>query len=58
MTEHDLKTGKELLNEEFIKKNKDWMTELELMVQTKKKAEIRKSFVHILPNLIFNRGIE
>eukprot|EP00475_Leptophrys_vorax_P037709 TRINITY_DN6536_c0_g1_i2.p1 TRINITY_DN6536_c0_g1~~TRINITY_DN6536_c0_g1_i2.p1 ORF type:complete len:246 (-),score=60.90 TRINITY_DN6536_c0_g1_i2:66-803(-) len=41
MTEHDLKTGKELLNEEFIKKNSEWMTELELMVQTKKKAEIQ-----------------
>jgi meiotic recombination protein SPO11 len=42
MTEHDIKTGKELLNEEFIKKNAEWLRELEIMVQTKKKAEIRK----------------
>jgi meiotic recombination protein SPO11 len=32
MTESDIKTGKELLKEEFIMKNKEW---------TKKKAEIQ-----------------
>lgn len=41
MTENDIKTGKELLQEDFIKKNKEWMKELEIMVKTKKKAEIQ-----------------
>ena len=41
MTESDIKTGKELLKEEFIMKNKEWMKELEIMVNTKKKAEIQ-----------------
>jgi meiotic recombination protein SPO11 len=41
MTESDIKTGKELLKEEFIMKNKEWMKELEIMVKTKKKAEIQ-----------------
>jgi len=41
MTENDIKTGKELLKEDFIKKNKEWMKELEIMVKTKKKAEIQ-----------------
>jgi hypothetical protein len=34
MTENDIKTGKELLNEEFIKKNKAWTKELEIMVRS------------------------
>lgn len=33
MTEGDIKTGKELLKEDFIIKNPKWMNELELMVQ-------------------------
>uniref|UniRef100_A0A7S4HJY7 DNA topoisomerase (ATP-hydrolyzing) n=1 Tax=Odontella aurita TaxID=265563 RepID=A0A7S4HJY7_9STRA len=41
MTENDIKTGKELLKEEFIMKNPKWMKELQLMVKTKKKAEIQ-----------------
>mmetsp|Transcript_835 Transcript_835/g.2397 ORF Transcript_835/g.2397 Transcript_835/m.2397 type:complete len:449 (-) Transcript_835:909-2255(-) len=41
MTENDVKTGKELMNEEFIQKNPKWMKELEIMVKTKKKAEIQ-----------------
>lgn len=41
MTEGDIKTGKELLNEDFIKKNPLWMKELQIMVTTKKKAEIQ-----------------
>eukprot|EP00954_Amorphochlora_amoebiformis_P021007 1343477-Amorphochlora_amoeboformis.AAC.1 len=41
MTEHDIKTGKQLLNEEFIKKNPEWHAELELMVKSKEKAEIQ-----------------
>ena len=33
MTENDIKTGKELLKEDFIRKNKEWMHELEIMVR-------------------------
>jgi len=32
MTENDIKTGKELLQEDFIQKNPKWMKELEIMV--------------------------
>ncbi|EOD14427.1 type II DNA topoisomerase VI subunit A 2 [Emiliania huxleyi CCMP1516] len=35
MSEHDLKTGRELLEEDFIKANPKWHRELELMVKTK-----------------------
>ncbi len=41
MTESDVKTGKELLEEEFIKKNPAWYKELELMVNRREKAEIQ-----------------
>lgn len=41
MTEHDIKTGKELLEEDFIRKNEAWFKELELMVKNKEKAEIQ-----------------
>jgi meiotic recombination protein SPO11 len=41
LTEYDIKTGKELLDEDFIKKNSEWHHELELMVQRKEKAEIQ-----------------
>lgn len=41
MTDHDIRTGKELLEEDFIKKNPDWVEELELMIKTKEKAEIQ-----------------
>jgi meiotic recombination protein SPO11 len=41
MTDYDIKTGKELLQEEFIQKNPAWMAELELMLKTKVKAEIQ-----------------
>eukprot|EP00466_Bigelowiella_natans_P017188 jgi/Bigna1/43146/e_gw1.73.16.1 len=41
MTEHDIKTGKQLLKEDFIKKNPEWFKELEHMVRTKEKAEIQ-----------------
>jgi DNA topoisomerase VI subunit A len=36
MTSNDIQTGKE-----FIQNNPVWMTELEIMVKTKKKAEIQ-----------------
>mmetsp|Transcript_29750 Transcript_29750/g.67935 ORF Transcript_29750/g.67935 Transcript_29750/m.67935 type:complete len:479 (+) Transcript_29750:63-1499(+) len=41
MTENDIKTGKELLQEAFIAKNPLWMKELQIMVKTKEKAEIQ-----------------
>ncbi|CAA6661797.1 unnamed protein product [Spirodela intermedia] len=41
MTDQDLKTGKDLLEEDFVKKSGGWVRELELMVQTKQKAEIQ-----------------
>lgn len=41
MTENDIKTGKELMKEDFILKNPKWMKELSIMVKTKKKAEIQ-----------------
>lgn len=41
MTENDIKTGKELLQEAFIMKNPEWMKELQTMVKSKEKAEIQ-----------------
>ncbi|TXG59102.1 hypothetical protein EZV62_016931 [Acer yangbiense] len=41
MTEQDIKTGKDLLEEDFVKKNPGWVEELNLMVKTKQKAEIQ-----------------
>ncbi|GMH26410.1 hypothetical protein Nepgr_028253 [Nepenthes gracilis] len=41
MSEQDIKTGKDLLEEDFVKKNHGWVQELELMVKTKQKAEIQ-----------------
>jgi meiotic recombination protein SPO11 len=41
MTDEDIRTGKKLLEEDFVKANPDWVKELEIMVQTKVKAEIQ-----------------
>jgi meiotic recombination protein SPO11 len=41
MTDQDIKTGKDLLEEDFIKKDPNWIRELQLMVKTKEKAEIQ-----------------
>mmetsp|Transcript_23331 Transcript_23331/g.73006 ORF Transcript_23331/g.73006 Transcript_23331/m.73006 type:complete len:421 (+) Transcript_23331:222-1484(+) len=41
MTESDIRTGKEMLQEDFIQANPKWVEELELMVRTKEKAEIQ-----------------
>ncbi|BFG36053.1 hypothetical protein CerSpe_223270 [Prunus speciosa] len=41
MTDQDIKTGKEMLEEDFVKKNPKWVEELTLMVKTKQKAEIQ-----------------
>ena len=40
-TAQDTKRAKELLNEDFIKANKKWATDLKLMLKTKQKAEIQ-----------------
>mmetsp|Transcript_16316 Transcript_16316/g.55424 ORF Transcript_16316/g.55424 Transcript_16316/m.55424 type:complete len:86 (-) Transcript_16316:585-842(-) len=41
MTEHDMRTARELLEEDFIRKNDAWRKELELMLETRTKAEIQ-----------------
>jgi len=41
MTEEDVKCGKNLLNEDFIKKNPQWIKELEWMIEHRVKAEIQ-----------------
>lgn len=41
MTDEDIKTGKKLLEEDFIRCNPEWVKELELMLKTKEKAEIQ-----------------
>eukprot|EP00899_Mesostigma_viride_P010061 jgi/Mesvir1/19056/Mv12818-RA.1 len=41
MTEMDIKTGKEMLEEDFVKNNPEWYQELETMVKKKEKAEIQ-----------------
>ena len=42
MTDKDIKTGKELIQEAYIKQNHpEWVKELERMVKTKEKAEIQ-----------------
>ncbi|WOG91237.1 hypothetical protein DCAR_0310485 [Daucus carota subsp. sativus] len=41
MTEQDIKTGKDLLEEDFVKKNPGWVEELNIMVKSKQKAEIQ-----------------
>lgn len=41
MTEKDIKTGKDLLKEDFIASNPAWHAELQTMVTSKVKAEIR-----------------
>ena len=41
MTDDDVKTGKRLMEEDFIKANPEWVKELEIMTSTKVKAEIQ-----------------
>ena len=42
MTENDIKTGKELLKEEFIMKNPAWVKEIEIMVRSKAEDDLFK----------------
>jgi hypothetical protein len=48
MTENDIKTGKELMREEFITKNPKWMKELEIMV---------RFLASLLLSIVLNRPI-
>jgi meiotic recombination protein SPO11 len=41
MTEEDVKTGRKLLEEDFVRANPAWVKELEIMVATRVKAEIQ-----------------
>jgi len=41
MTDKDIKTGKDMLEEEFIASNPAWHAELKTMITSKVKAEIR-----------------
>lgn len=41
MSDHDIKVGKEMLEEDFVKQNEGWVKELETMLRTKQKAEIQ-----------------
>ncbi|PKA62640.1 DNA topoisomerase 6 subunit A [Apostasia shenzhenica] len=41
MTDQDVKAGKDLLEEDFVKRNEGWVKELETMVKTRQKAEIQ-----------------
>ncbi|XP_020591227.1 DNA topoisomerase 6 subunit A3 [Phalaenopsis equestris] len=41
MTDQDVKAGKDLLEEDFVKRNEGWVKELEMMVKTRQKAEIQ-----------------
>ncbi|XP_072984151.1 DNA topoisomerase 6 subunit A3 [Typha latifolia] len=41
MTDQDVKAGKDLLEEDFVKRNEGWVRELETMVRTRQKAEIQ-----------------
>ena len=41
MTDADISTGKSMIEEDFIKANPEWVKEMELMLKTKKKAEIQ-----------------
>lgn len=50
MTEADMETGKKLLQEDFVKANPAWVEELELMLKSKEKAEIRASKARPAPS--------
>ena len=41
MTDSDIKMGKALLEESFVKQNPEWVKELQLMLKRKEKAEIQ-----------------
>ena len=56
MTENDIKTGKELLQEAFIMKNPKWMKELQIMVSNIKDAHTPKNewSLHFALNIAAN----
>nr|MDO8110450.1 hypothetical protein [Candidatus Sigynarchaeota archaeon] len=46
MNKTDMKRCQEMLNEDFVKKNKRWVDDLELMMKVKEKAEIQSLSAH------------
>ncbi|MEM2109333.1 MAG: hypothetical protein QW327_02470 [Candidatus Odinarchaeota archaeon] len=46
MSDTDIKRAKELLKEPFVQKNKDWVADLKLMIELKRKAEIQALSSH------------
>jgi len=46
MTNQDIKRVKEMLEEDFVKKNKAWETDLKLALKMKIKAEIQALSAH------------
>jgi len=46
MTDADIKTGKALRNEPFMKRRKEWLKELDIMINTRTKAEIQALASH------------
>lgn len=55
MTENDIKTGKELLKEDFIMKNPKWMKELEIMVRAIWLSFLSESSGSLAPNHCYRR---
>ncbi|GMH57069.1 hypothetical protein TL16_g02282, partial [Triparma laevis f. inornata] len=41
MTDSDIKTGENMIDEDFIKANPEWVKEMKIMLRTKQKAEIQ-----------------
>eukprot|EP00051_Salpingoeca_urceolata_P013762 m.174162 g.174162 ORF g.174162 m.174162 type:complete len:129 (-) comp17889_c0_seq1:229-615(-) len=46
MSDEDMRAGRKLLEEDFIKKNPAWVRELQIMIDTKEKAEIQALSKH------------
>lgn len=46
MTDKDIKRAKEMLKEPFVQRKKEWATDLKLMIQLKRKAEIQALSSH------------
>lgn len=45
MTDSDINTGRTLLKQDFVQKNPKWVKELEMMIESKEKAEIREKHI-------------
>jgi meiotic recombination protein SPO11 len=54
MTENDIKTGIELMKEDFIMKNPKWMEELKIMVRNFSRGCIFKPRSFCVTHIVFN----